>query len=160
MKFRTILGATLVTLLAFVEAVIVWFSASTVYARLSIDIQGVIVSRTELTEPLHGNEFTEYYIQQADGAPLVYQAQATDYALSRDMPAGAFVSKLKWRLDYSIGGKEVDDFPKVYYSVIGLFGLLLAGGSIWFSIDFMLKTRRKPGVGETPANAAQSQRKI
>lgn len=131
-------------MLTLIGAAMLWFSANTVYARLSIDIQGVIVTRTALTDPFHGNEFTEYYIQQVDGAPLVYQAQATDYALSCDMPAGAFVSKLKWRLDYSVDNKEIDDFPKVFYSVVGLLGLLLTVGSIWFGINYIIKERKKP----------------
>jgi hypothetical protein len=60
------------------------------------------------------------------------------------MPAGAFLSKHKWRLDYSVGGTERDDFPKVFYSVAGLIGLLLAGGSVWFSADYVVKERKKP----------------
>jgi hypothetical protein len=144
MKLSTILGTTLVIILTFIGASMLWFSASTVHARLSIDIQGVIVSRTSLISPFNGNEFTEYYIQQVDGTPLVYQANETDYSLPRDMPAGAFLSKHKWSLDYSVGGTERDDFPKVFYSVVGLTGLLLAGGSVWFSADYVVKERNKP----------------
>lgn len=146
MKLSTILGTTLVIILTFIGASMLWFSASMVYARLSIDIQGIIVSRTSLISPFNGNEFTDYCIQQVDGTPLVYQANETDYSLARDMPAGTFVSKLKWRLDYSVGGTEMDDFPKVFYSVVGLIGLLLAGGSVWFSADYVVTARKRPRI--------------
>jgi hypothetical protein len=124
----------------FVPLLIIWgiglliFSVANISARLSIEIEGKVISRQVGEYDTPYRWYADYKIQQNDGTILSYRADNNDPSLSRDIPAGASLIKKKWSLNYFVNGKEIDDFPLEFYAAPGTFGVLLIGGGVFLLI--------------------------
>lgn len=108
---------------------ILWgFGYQTLWARLTTHVDGIVTSRVYLPRTwwTHGPG-TKYLILQVDGTTNEYVAGCTDASLSRAIPVGTKLRKLKWELSYSVNGSRVDDFPRYFYFLIlsGAVALLL-----------------------------------
>jgi len=118
------------------------FSLGTINDRLSIDIQGLVVSREVVkyrADP--AGYYSIYQIRQDDGTIIEYTAHRNDPSLSVDMPDGATLIKRKWELSYTVKGKVVNDFPTVFYPVNAVIGLSILVTGLFFGIRGL--TRRK-----------------
>jgi len=49
------------------------------------------------------------------------------------LPIGTEIVKAKWSLAYSINGREINDFPIVFYAGILLLGLCCIGW--WYALS-------------------------
>ena len=110
------------------------FSLSAIYTRLNIDIQGVVVSSQVNLDEHNVNRHTDYTIRELNGNVIEYIAGASDPALSRDIPVGATLVKKKWDLNYTVNGNEVDDFPRVFYPLIGSIGFAIFASGLSIGI--------------------------
>jgi hypothetical protein len=119
---RRIQERPLILIATLVAVWILWgFGYETVWARLTIEIDGTIAARHEVHAS--GRRGTAYVVRTSDGGEREYVAGATDASLSRDMPIGTAIVKRKWHLSYLRDGIPIDDFPIYAYS--GTFGLAL-----------------------------------
>ena len=123
---------------------ILWgFGVHTVWARLTIDVHGVVTS--SIDDPSRGapRYATIYTILSDDGRTTQYVAGPTDASLARSLPVNSRVDKDRWHLDYSVNGRRVS-FPIGFYAPIIALGLgALAVGisglpDIWRSYKFKL----------------------
>jgi hypothetical protein len=106
------------------------FAGSEIYKRVSIDLNGTIVSsETSCVQPANNRCATEYIVKSQDGSRHAYIAGTTDQALPRQLPVGTVVDKHKWSLSYAVSGQERRDSPMGFYSVILVLGLMCA---IWW----------------------------
>jgi hypothetical protein len=112
-------------------AVLVWlFAGSEIYQRADIDLNGIIVSAdTSCMQPYNNRCGTIYVVKSRDGSRHTYIAGPTDQALPRRLPVGTVVVKDKWALSYSLNGREIRDFPIIFYSGLLVLGLISA---IWW----------------------------
>jgi hypothetical protein len=112
-------------------ALLIWlFAGSEIYQRATIELNGTIVSATTTCmQPWNNRCATAYIVKAQDGSRHAYVAGATDKALPRRLAVGTVVVKRKWALSYFLNGRQVDDFPILFYS-----GLLVLGGgcTIWW----------------------------
>ena len=92
-----------------IGAVFTWFSFSTMWDRLSIDVEGVVISRQVGHFDTIYQIYVDYTIQQDDGAIVRYRAKSNDPSLSRDIPIGSQLIKKKWDFNYFINGSEIKD---------------------------------------------------
>jgi hypothetical protein len=97
------------------------FGYETVWQRLTVQLDGVVVARQEVSTS--SRRGTIYVLRGPDGSDQEYVAGATDASLSRDMPIGTIIKKRKWELSYEKNGVLVD-FPTYAYSAI--FGIAFA----------------------------------
>jgi len=118
---------------------IMFFSLSTIYARLSIDIEGEVVSRQVGQYDTPYRWYADYTIRLSDSKIVNYRAENNDPSLSRDIPVGAKVVKKKWSLNYFVNGKEVDDFPRVFYPLVGSIGFLIFSGGLIIGVRRLRK---------------------
>ena len=94
------------------------------FDRLSIDIQGVVISWQVGHYDTIYRVYTNYQILQDDGKTISYRANANDPSLSREIPIGARLVKNKWDFNYTVNGNEngneIKDFPLNFYFQIGV----------------------------------------
>jgi hypothetical protein len=109
-------------------AVVAWlFAGSEIYLRAAIELNGTVVSsETSCMQPANNRCATQYIVEAPDRSRHTYIAGPTDKALPRRLPVGTVINKDKWQLFYSINGREVNDFPVVFYSTILMLGLMCA----------------------------------
>lgn len=109
-------------------ALLIWlFAGHEIYQRANVVLNGVIVtSKTDCVQPYNNRCATEYVVESADHAHVVYVAGPTDASLRRRLPVGTRIRKDKWSLTYFVNGKKVDDFPTRFYGGLMLFGLMCA----------------------------------
>jgi hypothetical protein len=113
------------------------FSFGTTYQRLDIEVEDEVISREVGRYPSGPHRwYADYNIRQDDGTIISYRAGNNDPSLSRDIPIRAYLIKKKWSLNYYVDGKEVDDFPRVFYPIIGTIGFLI------FSVSLIATIRR------------------
>jgi hypothetical protein len=95
-------------------AVVAWlFAGSEIYQRAAIELNGTVVSsETSCMQPANNRCATQYIVEAPDRSRHTYIAGPTD--------------KDEWQLSYSINGREVNDFPVVFYSTILMLGLMCA----------------------------------
>jgi hypothetical protein len=109
-------------------AVVAWlFAGSEIYERAAIELNGTVVSsETSCMQPANNRCATQYIVEAPGQLRQTYIAGPTDKALPRRLPVGTVINKDKWQLSYSINGREVNDFPVVFYSTILMLGLMCA----------------------------------
>ena len=91
---------------------ILWaFGIETVYARLKLELDGVVISARQ----------SEYILRGPRGDTFHYVAGPTDASLPRSMPVGTHLKKLRWHLNYERNGQQVNDFPVFFY--LGFLGI-------------------------------------
>jgi hypothetical protein len=120
---------------------LIWFSSSTVYERLAINLEGQVVSRSQGTYYGSPGKYVDYRIRQLDGMTVTYRANGNDTALSRGIPIGAYVIKKRWQLDYYVDGKRISDFPANFYFPLLMAALLLVA---FGSYIFIHRPKLKP----------------
>lgn len=97
---------------------ILWgFGYETVWFRLMTHVEGTVVSAHDilLAPARHG---TEYVFRTGEGRDISYLAGATDASLSRHIPVGSYVRKLRWHLCYGVDGQTINDFSVPFYAVM------------------------------------------
>jgi hypothetical protein len=128
---------------AMAALLILWgFGYQTVWQRLTIQIEGTIVSSRD--EPVTGapRYVTYYVVRGTDGNDRAYVAGASDTSLQRHMPVGAHIHKVWGELGYEVDGRWIA-FPLGFYGgFLCLAGILLGlavknGLRLW-------KGRQKP----------------
>jgi hypothetical protein len=122
------------------------FSFFNFYGRLKIEVEGRIIERQvgyHYTPPSGppARRFADYKILQKDGTTIVFYTGYTDPSLSRDMPIGAYLIKKKGRLVYTVDGEKYDDFPILFYAIIGAWGASIFTFGIGISILLTYKKR-------------------
>jgi hypothetical protein len=123
---------------------ILWgFGVHTVWARLTIDIHGVVTSSIDDPSTSAPRYSTIYTIRSDDGRKTQYVAGPTDASLARSLPVGSRVDKDQWQLDYRVNGRRAS-FPIGFYAAVIVFGLgavaigLFELPDIWRSRKFKL----------------------
>jgi hypothetical protein len=111
---------------------IVWVSGGTVWQRLAIEVNGVVVSSHDTPykgAPRYG---TEYVIRSQDGSERGYIAGPNDGSLQRSLPVGTQIHKAWGELGYNIDGRWIN-FPTIFYgSTLGIaLGCLSWAGLLW-----------------------------
>jgi hypothetical protein len=109
---------------------ILWgFGFHTVWARLMMDVHGVVTS--SIDDPYRGASryATTYNICSDDGRSMQYVAGPTDAALARSLPVGSRVEKSRWELDYRVDGQR-RSFPIGFYAVFIALGVWLVAVGI------------------------------
>lgn len=112
-------------------AVLLWlFAGAEIYQRAAIELHGKVVSAiTTCVQPVNNRCSTSYIFEASDRSQQVYVAGPTDKALPRRLPVGTVVVKDRWALSYSLNGRQVDDFPIMFYSGLLVLGL---GSAAWW----------------------------
>jgi hypothetical protein len=104
------------------------FGLETVWMRLWVDVNGIVVSSIDVPANRPGRYHTDYVIKSADGEIRSYTAGATDATLARSLPVGTRLTKHRWELGYTVNGRW-KSFPMFFYGpflALGLW-LLIAG---------------------------------
>ena len=97
---------------------ILWgFGYQTLWQRLTIQLDGVIVSSRDVPAKGAPRYATEYVVRDANGQEHRYIAGATDASLERSMPAGTRIRKGWGRLGYEADGRWIE-FPVAAYSAM------------------------------------------
>jgi hypothetical protein len=97
------------------------FGYETVAARLTTQVDGVVISSRDVPPSRGSRYITEYTLRDPSGHNQLYVASPTDASLPRSMPAGTSLKKFKWHLDYERDGQPIDNFPKLFYgSILGI----------------------------------------
>lgn len=92
------------------------FGYETVWQRLTIKLDGVVVARQAVSTA--GRRGTIYVLRSPEGIDQEYIAGATDASLSRDIPVGTTIKKREWELSYEKNGVRITDFPTYAYSAM------------------------------------------
>lgn len=103
-----------------------------VYGRAEIEVDGVIIkSEIVCQQPNNNRCVTNYLVKQILGErQTIFSAGPTDLSLPRDLPIGTALKKEKWKLNYELNGKTINDFP--VYSYVGMFVIGIISFAIWF----------------------------
>lgn len=124
------------TIVLFISAVwILWgFGYETVWNRLTMRVDGVIVASLDFPSKGAPRYTTEYVIRDAGGHDHRYIAGYTDASLERSLPVGTEIRKEWGELGYDVNGRKIA-FPTYFYST--MFGAalfcLLWGTWLWCS---------------------------
>lgn len=103
---------------------ILWgFGYETVWRRLTIEINGVVLSSEDVPVTRGSRYITRYTLSEAEGRTQVYVAGASDASLPRSLPIGTHLKKQMWHLSYEKDDQTVDSFPLLFY------GLMLIGAA-------------------------------
>jgi hypothetical protein len=97
------------------------FHAGLIIARLSLSVNGKIISSEKGNNSENpARYFTIYQIQEPITGKLnSYKAEGNDYSLPRDLMIGSIIEKRSRKLDYFVNQKRVDDFPwKIYFAFV------------------------------------------
>lgn len=104
------------------------FGASTLYRRLSIDVQGTIVSsNTTCVQPRGNRCASTYLVREGNGKNIQYVSGPVDGSLPTGLAEGTSIIKKRWQSSYSLNGRLIDDFAVAFYVAITAFGLLIFG---------------------------------
>jgi hypothetical protein len=104
---------------------ILWgFGVQTVYARLKLELDGVVISARDVPSRGAPRYASEYTLRGAGGGEVHYVAGPTDASLPRSMPVGTHLRKARWHFSYERNGKEVNDFPLFFY--LAFLGIAVA----------------------------------
>lgn len=98
------------------------FGWETVMFRLKTEIEGTIISSTDVPPERTGRYCTDYIVRGSDGVDRTYTAGASDASLERSMPVGTIIRKEKWSLDWEMDGQQ-QAFPLIFYCVVLTIGL-------------------------------------
>ena len=125
------------TVLLLLSFWIFWgFGYETLAKRLLLQVEGTVISRREVAYPLAPARYsTEYIVRGRDGQDRGYVAGPTDATLSRTIPAGTSLKKLRWHWAYEENGQLIDSFGWLFY------GFILAIGTA--SLVWGLKVRSR-----------------
>ena len=95
--------------------------------RYFLEVEGVVVESSTASNPRRA---TYYQVVGSDKIVRQYIAGPTDMSLSRDMPVGTRIKKIRHHLSWEKDGMRVNDFP--LYGPLGMttFGLILMYWSI------------------------------
>ena len=128
---------------------IIWiFGFQTVGARLTTELDGLVVSSQDVPAGRGPRYSTEYTLRGPDGGQRIYVAGATDASLPRSLPVGTYLRKKKWRLSYTENGEIVNDFPISFY----VLTLGIAIGCLGWSVFALLRRDRLVMSGEERAS--------
>jgi hypothetical protein len=100
--------------------------------RACLVVAGEIVSaETHCVQPYNNRCVTTYELIAASGTRTVYRAASNDQALARNLAAGSRIDKRPWRLDYTVDGTGVHDFPWAPYVAFSIVGaaMMAYGGA-------------------------------
>ncbi|MFS2035285.1 hypothetical protein ACEN8I_14790 [Polaromonas sp. CT11-55] len=108
-------------------------ACSEIYGRASIEADGLIVGREVVCQQPKNNRCATNYLlkRTADNSLYSYSAGPVDQSLSSELGVGASVRKQRWHLKYEVNGKEVDDFPVLFYVSLLAIGFFAIG--LWIS---------------------------
>ncbi len=129
---------------------IIWgFGFQTVGARLTTELDGLVVSSQDVPTGRGPRYSTEYTLRGPDGGQQVYVAGPTDASLPRSLPLGTYLRKKKWSLSYTENGRIVNDFPILFY----ILTLGMAIGCLGWSVSALLRRDRLVMFGEERVGA-------
>jgi hypothetical protein len=111
-------------LLLFGIFILYGFGYQTVWQRLTLDVQGTVISSYSFPSLGAQRYATSYKIESADGSNFSYIAGATDASLARGLPVGTEIQKRRWYLGYWVNNTWCP-FPVASY-IVFLFGALTA----------------------------------
>jgi len=116
------------------------FGLNTIAERAAIVVDGTIVSRETQCEQDNKSRCTTTYTLQSPRSQFksYFGAQSNDQSLPLYFPDGTKIRKQKGKLSYEINGREVNDFPLIFYLLCALIGTALVFGSF---AAFILITR-------------------
>ena len=113
---------------------ILWgFGFQTLWARYTIELEGVVVSSRDAPSRGAPRYATEYVIRNANDHDTYYVAGATDASLERSIPVGSRIGKKWGQLGYQLDG-QWRSFPVAFYFAImgaALFALFWAALVQW-----------------------------
>jgi hypothetical protein len=113
---------------------IIWsFGYQTVWQRLTIQVEGTVISRSDVPETGAPRYATYYVIHGDDGVDRAYVAGATDASLARSLPVGSHIRKEWGELGYETNSRWIA-FPTIFYAtaLAGAGFLLILAGRLWW----------------------------
>ncbi|MBC3934047.1 hypothetical protein H8K47_01620 [Undibacterium sp. CY7W] len=112
--------------------VLVLMSISEIYGRASVEIAGVVINREVVCQQPSNNRCVTNYLIKNNSVErqFIYSAGPTDQSLPRNLLVGTELKKEKWKLQFEVDGKIINDFPIDFY--VGLFVIGVGGIIIWF----------------------------
>ncbi len=127
------------------------FSIGTISARLHIEIEGEIIDR-QIGKYKSGPHrwYVDYKILSGTGQIIEYRANGNDQSLSRNMPLGAILVKKRSKLTYALGDQNINDFPIIFYGIVGGIGMIIlifgmSTGIIYLKKRLPVRTFEQPG---------------
>lgn len=129
------------------------FSAEEFYSRSQIEIQGTVISRQVGQYGTPYRWYADYEIRQADGNIASYRAEGNDHSLSRGIPSGANLIKKRWKLNYIVDNRVMDDFPKQWYFGVATTGLAIF--SVGIVLGILRMTEKKDSNKSVPGTAGR-----
>jgi hypothetical protein len=117
---------------------ILWgFGYETIWQRLMLQIDGIVISSIYTPRLGASRYLTTYAIRGTDGRIASYIAGPTDASLGRSIPVGSRIRKEIWQLGYTINGRWIA-FSVGFY----ILTLALAAGSVVWAAIVWLRPRR------------------
>ena len=109
------------------------FGVQALGARLTTEVDGVVVATHDRPSTGASRYATEYTIRGPDGQDRDYVAGPTYGSLPRSMPIGTRIRKHRWQVYYERDGRSVKDFPLGFTAaILGIAcGCLLWGVLGW-----------------------------
>lgn len=117
--------------------IVAGMACSEIYERAALQVNALIVGREVVCQqPKNNRCVTNYSLKDtADNSLHTYSAGPTEQALSTELKIGSSINKQRWYLSYEVNGKEVDDFPTLFYVGLLLMGIVAIG--LWFLKQFI-----------------------
>lgn len=98
-----------------------YMGGSTIYERLSLEVDGTVVSKTTTCLPGGSRCGSVYNLDALAGRQQVDASGAAGASLERNIAIGSQVVKFKSEWGYRVNGTKINDFPFViYFSLIGI----------------------------------------
>ena len=133
-------------LLAIALWMITRFESGGFLARLNTQFEGQIVSSQDVPRSRGSGYVTMYILRAPGGRESVFVVGPTDDPLSRNMPAGTYLKKERWRTYYEENGQRISDSSaKSHLLELGIALVCL----VWsFTLWFVRGGHgREPGAG-------------
>jgi hypothetical protein len=113
--------------LFFLPSLALFLWGGTIYKRATVEVSGkVIEAETSCVQPDSNRCVTAYVLEDSSGGRQSYEAASNSHSLPLRLPVGTVIYKKKWKVDYSIDGQRVSDFPMWAY--IGGIAAAFFGG--------------------------------
>ena len=107
-----------------------------VFARAQIEVHGRVIQRAiECPDPSNSLRCNTIYLLESQNSSVPYRYVA-GYANSSilqnlNLPPGTVIDKNRWRLTYSVNGREIDDFAVGMHILMTILSFLLIGFALW-----------------------------
>jgi len=107
--------------------------------RLLTEVDGKIIERNDANG--YNRPGAIYTLSHPNGESKTYVTGATDATLPGTFNVGDYLSKNKWQLSYSVNGRNISNFPLIFYGIVSGFGFSL----VTFSLVLAIQKRRRNG---------------